>query len=256
MTDGEITTGVLAFVLVLTRVAAFVGVLPVFSKQFLPRTVKIGLVFALTLLWWETTAVPAPTGTAEATIARVATQVVKEGCLGAALGFLMGLFLFPAQVAGAWLGQELGLSMASMADPVTQENSSLVTQLLTAVATLLFLAGNLHHAVFAALGYSFERIPFGAGLGDRPFAAIAVDSLAVGHEQGMAIAAPVGVLLFLITVMLFLMNRASPQLNLFSIGLSLRLAAGFVALLILFPETCILLSQSLSLMTRRLYSVL
>lgn len=244
---------VIAFVLVLTRVAAFVVVMPVFKREMLPRTVKIGLILALTMFWWQNYAEAADLRESMGTLIVFA---VREACLGAALGFVLGLLLFPVHVAGSWISQELGLSMASLADPVTQQNSTVVSQVFTGIATLLFLAMDLHHALFAALGVTFERIPFGSRLDGERFSTFAVDCVALGHEQGLAIAAPIGVLLFLGAVVLFLLNRASPQLNLFSIGLPMRLIGGFAAVLVLLPETCLLISRSLHGMVERFFLVL
>lgn len=252
--SAELTAQVLAFSLVLTRVAAFVTVMPVFRRELVPRVVKLGLVFALSLVWWRAdtlSGVPV-----NPSLPLLGLVLIREACLGAALGFLMGLFLLPTQIAGSWLSQELGLSLASMSDPVSQESSTIMSQILSAAATLAFLSLDLHHYLFAALGLTFAHIPFGRGLDGEFFSAAAVDGLATGHEIGMTIAAPVGVLLFLITVVLFLLNRASPQLNLFSIGLPLRLAAGFLALLVLLPETLVLITRSMQLMIDRMFAIL
>ncbi|MFK7818287.1 MAG: flagellar biosynthetic protein FliR [Planctomycetaceae bacterium] len=243
---------IIAFMMVLTRVAAFVVVMPIFKREMVPKSVKLGLIFALTLLWCNNYAVPVKSYN----VATLTVMAIREGFLGAAIGFVLGLFLFPVQVAGSWISQELGLSMASLADPVTQQNSTVVSQVFMGVGTLLFLVMNLHHSLFIALGMTFERIEFGAQIDRERFGMIAVDTLATGHETGLTIAGPVGVLLFLGSVVLFMLNRASPQLNLFSIGLPLRLAGGFTALLILMPETCLLIGRSLTGMVERLYSVL
>jgi flagellar biosynthetic protein FliR len=243
---------VVGFMMVLTRVAAFVIVMPVFKREMVPQTVKLGLIFALTLLWYHDYDAPVESYN----IATLTVIAVREGLLGAAIGFILGLFLFPVQVAGSWVSQELGLSMASLADPVTQQNSTVVSQVFLGIGTLMFLVLNLHHSLFIALGMTFERIEFGAQIDHQRFGFIAVDTLAFGHEKGLTIAGPIGVLLFLGSVVLFMLNRASPQLNLFSIGLPLRLAGGFTALLVLMPETCLLIARSMTEMIDRLYSVL
>lgn len=250
---GEMTPLIVTFILVLTRVAAFVVVMPIFSRELLPQTVKIGLIMALSIFWsHEYPLQPNVDGSLEVLI----VYAVREAILGAALGFLLGLFMFPVQVAGSWLSQELGLTMASMADPVTQQNSSIVAQILTAAATLLFLSLNLHHYLFAALDVSFRSVPFGARLDGTRFGQVAVDSVAVGHEQGLLIAAPVGTLMFLSLITMFLLNRASPQLNLFSVGMPLRLIGGFLAIVVLLPETCMLITRSLSSSTARFFDLL
>lgn len=249
----EMTAFIVAFILVLTRVAAFVVVMPVFRREMLPKTVKIGLVMALTIFWSHNFQRQTE---AEGSLEILTIFAVREAILGAALGFLLGLLMFPIQVAGSWISQELGLSMASMADPVTQQNSSVVAQILSAIATLMFLALNLHHYLFAALDASFENVPFGSRLDGARFGRVAVESVSLGHEQGLLIAAPVGTLLFLSLVALFLLNRASPQLNLFSIGMPLRIIGGLLAILALLPETCMLIARSLSRSTANFFELL
>lgn len=240
--SAEITQAATAFVFVLMRVGGFVVAMPIFRREMVPRTVKAGLIMSLAMFWFPGMAsnVADQYGTAE-----VIVYGIREVVLGVTISMLLGFFLLPARIAGSWVSQEIGLSMGQQADPVTRENSTVVSQVFTSIATLMFLAMDLHHSLFRVLGLTFEHIPFGTSLNSERVARLSVDSLTVAHEYGLAIAAPVGVFLFLLSVILFLLNKASPQINLFSVGLPLRLAVGFALILLLLPETCLLIARSL-----------
>ncbi len=240
--SAEINHVATTFVFVLMRVGGFVFAMPIFRREMLPRTVKVGLIMSLAMFWFPAvgSAVPSDLGTSA-----IIVFGIREVILGVTIGMLLGFFLLPARVAGSWVSQEIGLSMGQQADPVTRENSTVVSQVFVAIATLMFLAMDLHHSLFQVLGLTFDHIPFGSSLSGERVANFSVDSLTVAHEHGLGIAAPVGVFLFLLSAILFLLNKASPQINLFSVGLPLRLAVGFGIILLLLPETCLLIARSL-----------
>jgi flagellar biosynthetic protein FliR len=230
---------VVLFSLVLARVGAFVAVLPLFGGTNVPRLVKAGLAFALATLWFGN-AIPGPpeellNRPVETSYLAYGVAVGRETALGALLGYAFGLFQVPARVCGEFLTEELGLSFGAFLDPTGTGNVSALTQILDALGILLFLGLDGHHLFLAALDATFTRYPVGAALPIVPPQNL-VSGASLTVQWGLAIAMPVALSLFVVTVVLAIMSRAAPQINLFTVGFPLRLLAGLLLLFLLLPN--------------------
>lgn len=251
-----IETAVLSFSLVLMRVATFIVVLPVFSGKNLPNSVKVGVAMVLSAFWWSC-GVPsefmaAVTGGGWASAPAWCLAAVREVLLGGALGFALGLFLLPMQVAGSFIAQEMGLSLAAQTDPSGQASMTNVSQLFHSLGVLLFFALNLHHTVLNVLHATFCTRPIGSDFA-LPSAARLLSGIGDIQESGLLLAAPVAAALFIALIVLMTTMRTAPQLNLFSVGLPFRLAVGLIAAAVFFPEFCALASRVLARMSNVAY---
>lgn len=230
---------VLTFSLVLTRVGAFVAVLPLFGGVLVPRFVKVGLTVALTSLWFGASVANLSPELLEKPLdtswVALGLATAREAILGALLGYIFALFQVPARVAGEFLTQELGLSFGAFLNPTGEGNVSGLTQILDILGILLFLGMDGHHVFLAILDSTFARFPVGAGWPGAPIGPL-VDGAAITVEWGVALAAPMVLVLFVVTFVLTLMARAAPQINLFSVGFPLRLTAGLVIVFLLLPN--------------------
>jgi flagellar biosynthetic protein FliR len=229
---------VLSFSLILARTGAFVAVLPALGNVTTPRTVKVGLSVALAMLYFMLLGGnAAPESLTKDGVSWLAFAVVllQEALLGAFLGYAMSLVLLPVQIAGNYLGEEMGLALAAQADPSATNPSLVISQLFQMLAGMLFLGLNGHHLFFAALHGTFLRIRIG-GWSGLTAAAPMVTGLATAQEWGLMLAAPVGAVLFLTSIVLALMTRAAPQMNIFAIGFTIRITLGLIGLFVLMPD--------------------
>lgn len=229
---------VVPFSLVLARVSLFVMLMPLIGGPQVPRLVKIGLSIVLAILWSAPILegrVPAPiTARGEVPVIGWCLALAREAAVGAALGFLFSLFLVPVRVAGEFVSQEIGLSFGAQVTASGDGSASTPAVILETFASLLLLGLDLHHVFLGALHESFRRLPLGAGLGLPQCDVVAAVSSA--EEWGLLLAAPAALCLFLTTVVLALLSRAAPQLNLYSIGFPLRMIVGLGALALLLPS--------------------
>ncbi len=227
----------LTFMLVLARVVSFVALVPVLGGQ-LPRTVKLGLSVALTILSFgaDGTVPPAAflSGAAKSPWLVIGLAMGREIVIGAVLGYAFSLFLMPVRIAGEYIGEEMGLALSGQIDPTADHSAGTVTQLLQMMATLLFLGLDCHHFCIASLYSTFSRWPVGVMNVGLPMGDL-VNATAAVEEWGLLLAAPVGVCLFLTSIVLALLARLAPQLNVFNLGFALRVGVGLIALLVLLP---------------------
>jgi flagellar biosynthetic protein FliR len=229
---------VVAFSLVLARVATFVGVLPLFGGRDVPRTVKAVLALTLTCSWFDFAALPARelfAPSVDVSWLGYGAALLREALLGAMLGYALGLFLAPLKVAGEFITQQMGLSLGAIVDPTSNSSSGALTQILEMLGTLLFFGLNCHHLFLAVLHSTLTHIPVGA-----PFGMNSVERFIAGgaatEEWGLVLIAPVAACLFLTHVVLALMTRAAPQMNIFSVGFALQIGIGLAAIFFLMPD--------------------
>lgn len=224
---------VTAFALTLARVGTFIYILPLLGGSSVPRTVKIGFSLALSVLIFSN-ASSTHVVAGSASWLGFGLALGREMLLGGLLGFAMSLFLLPAHVAAEFITQEAGLSFASVVTGTGNGSSGALTVFFELLASLVFFELDLHHVFLLVLQETFQHAPI-----DRGFPLPnwdLVTAVAAAEEGGLLLAAPVALCLFLTTLVLALMTRAAPQLNLYSVGFPVRVAVCLIALLLLLPQ--------------------
>lgn len=216
-----------------TRIAALVSTAPIFATASPWSGYRIAIAVALTLVMLPALGDPAWHGPAFG--AALVPLVARELIVGTFLGFVVVVAFAAVRGAGELVGAEMGLSLASMLDPTTGRQTSVIATLYQTLAGMIFLAVGAHRWVVAGLARSFERVPVGSfEMGAAP--ATGVAQLLRGlFEASLALGAPVMTAMFLVTVVMGLLARAVPQLNILDVGFALRIAAAIGALLCLLP---------------------
>ena len=240
MNGESIETSVLTFVLILVRITSFFGVLPFFGRRAIPNLILIGLSLALTYLQFASLEslpqVLLDYRVAYLTWFGFAIAAAGEFLIGALLGLGFGMFVYPIQVAGGYLAQELGLNLASMTDASTQANSDVMASLLQTIALLLFFVLNFHHFIVFVISRSFSFIPLGHALDLRSIWPSVSEQFTHVEATGLSLVAPVGICLFVVLIILILLTKAAPSMNIFSIGLSIRVGAGLFFVFLFLPQ--------------------
>ena len=244
---------IISTTLVLFRCSAFVAFLPPVAGKAIPNTVKIGLAVALTCVFAPRfaglTAVSlAATLTSDNAWLQLVWLAGREIILGAALAWIFGLCLVPARIAGAYIAQEMGLTIAQLTSPTDDQQSNIVSQVLEAIAVLMFFGLNMHHAMFLMLGTSFASRPTA-----QPWAQPGWDQvmymISKVEHHGFLIIAPIGILMFVMTVTLLVTMRTAPQFNYMAYGMTVRLVVGLGGLVVFFPDICAAMQHFLNHVT-------
>src|SRR6185295_17672456 len=110
-------------------------------------------------------------------------------------------------------GHEMGLNMASLVDPTTGVSAPLVTQLYEVFFFLGLLAVDGHHLLLSALGSSFQTAPVGVLDLSGNLAWIAQSQFTQMFNAGITFAAPVVILFFFVSILIAVLARAVPQLQ-------------------------------------------
>lgn len=232
------------FLLVLTRVSGFVLSGPLVGDPEVPRMIKVGVALALAVVLVQRPVfigAQAPTALLPFVLAVVAQLLV-----GVALGFVARTAFFAMQTAGQIVGMQLGLSNAAVFNPLTRQPDPVTVQLYTVVAGLTFLAVRGDMWMVASLARSFDLAPLSGAafspalLRDAVSAAVAVTGL------GLQIALPVAASLFGANVVLGVVSRAVPQLNVFMLSMPLDLLLGLLTIIGALAGTMLLLQHLFS----------
>lgn len=156
--------------------------------------------------------------------------IIGEVVIGLAIGFVLQMGLAAALLAGEAISNAMGLGFASMVDPLNGTSSSVVGQFLSMLATALFLAANGHLLLIQIIVDSYQALPPGNAF--PSFAAIG-GVLRFGSlmfAAGLTIALPVGFVLILVQMIMGVIGRSAPAMNLFAVGLPATLLAGIILL--------------------------
>jgi flagellar biosynthetic protein FliR len=218
----------LAFVSLLAlRVAATFLMTPVFYAAPLPISVRMLLVLCLSVaLAAGLAAPPGQWGGWSAFVSAALAEVALGATLG--LGILLAFGAF--SVAGQLLDVQLGFGIAQIIDPVTRRPVPILTSAFEYLAVLVFFLVNGHHALLRGISYSVERFPVGAQWSLASAAAPMFKQATGLFSLGFALAAPVVFCILLVEFALGVVGRNLPQMNMFTMGIPVKILVGLVAL--------------------------
>lgn len=214
------------------RVLAMFSVAPVYSVRSIPMRAKIGLAF-LVALSAQAVLVDQPMISVNGTGALGA--VLQQVGVGLAIGFAARLVFGCVELAGELIGLQMGLSFASFFDPMTNRQSSAVSSFMGNIATLLFVVINGHLMLLMAVIKSFEAFPadgnFLEALAQLKLYQLGADLF----SSALWIALPVIGLLLFVNLMLGVISRVAPQMNIFSVGFPVTLSIGLLGVSLITP---------------------
>lgn len=216
----------------LVRVLALISVAPVLSHRVVPIRVKLLMGMAITaLLVPNLSTPPLADALSGAGIALLAQNIL----IGVTLGFAVRLIFASMELAGELIGLQMGLSFAGFFSPATGQTQNAVASFLALLALLMFLAIDGHLLLIHALAESFRVFPLSqadaAPLSFELLVRMAADMFSVA----LTIALPFVAVLLLVNVVLGVLARVAPQLNIFAVGFPLTLLVGLAVLYLLLP---------------------
>lgn len=214
------------------RALALFTSLPVLGQRIVPVRVRIALAFFVAVAAQATLPQMPDVALDSAAALLVAAQQVL---IGLALGFAVRIVFAAVEMAGEVVGLQMGLNFASFFDPATASQTNSAGRLFGAMVALLFIVTDGHLAVIAALAQSFHSLPVGP---DVLTWLRMLQPQAWGAEVfhlGLWIALPlVGMLLF-VNIVLGVISRVAPQINVFAVGFPITVAVGLIGMLLTLP---------------------
>lgn len=212
--------------------ALFAG-MPVFSQRAVPQRVKIGL--ALFIAVAAQPSLPEMPVVPLDSLPQLLMVVAQQLLIGLSMGFAVRLVFASLEFAGELIGLQMGLNFAGFFDPSTGSQGTASARFLGAMVAFLFIAINGHLMLIQSLVASFQAFP----VGEEPFRFLRVAQPQVwGAEvfrMGLWIALPLVTMLLFVNLVLGIISRVAPQLNVFSVGFPLTVSIGLVGLVATLP---------------------
>lgn len=216
------------FMLVVIRITSFMLFVPFFNNQSFENIYKMGLAFLLSFLLFPT--LDYSQWVIPGNVLSFLLAASQEMLIGILIGLTFMILLFSLQLAGVLLGFQMAFSMANAVDPSFEEDTNVMSVMMVMIGTLLFLNLRGDHYLLYALQKSFYMVAPGAITITRNL----INELSVmiikSFEVGFKLAAPAIILLLAIDVTLGLIGRTASKMQIFFVGLPLKIAIGLWSL--------------------------
>ena len=227
-------TALLALGLTLPRIIGAFIMLPLISPQNMPAMVRNSFLVSLAIVALPIVVTTAPPGTMSAL--SWPALVVKELFIGIAIGFCFGIVFWAIGAAGNILDTQIGMSMASIFDPIQGHQTSLHGQFLSQFAAYLFMASGAFLVFLDLLLTSYTVWPVMSFFPDIKIAGmhLFVGQFSYLMTAALLLAAPAIVIMLIIDLSFGLVNRYAPSLNVFALTLPIKawLATAVILLMI------------------------
>ncbi len=227
----ELVPKISVLLLIFVRVAAFFVSVPLFSYRTIPSQLKIGFALVLSWMMYYTFSIEAFTINGEYIL-----LIIKEAIVGLTLGLAVYIVFSAVQIAGGFIDFQMGFAMANIVDPQTGAQSPLMGQFFNFLLLLVLLAINGHHLIMDGIFYSYQFMPidqFFPHFGDEKFVEMIMKLFVAVFAIAFQMSAPIVATLFLVTFALGITGKTVPQLNIFVVGFPIKIAIGFIVLVIM-----------------------
>lgn len=219
------------FLMIFIRMSCFVITAPFFSTPNVPRRVKAGMAFIISVVVY--TAILPHEIIEYQSIISFAILVIKEAIAGLAMGFSANIVFSITTLAGKLADMEMGLSMVQMFDPVTRDQSGFMGTIYEYGVILILLVTNMHHYIIRAFIESYTLIPIGKVKLNSEKMVETVSRFLVDYVSiAFRFCLPVVAAIMLLNALLGVLAKTSPQMNMFAVGIQLKIFVGFAVVIV------------------------
>jgi flagellar biosynthetic protein FliR len=154
--------------------------------------------------------------------------------VGITLGFLANITLTIIGMAGQFVDREIGFSMVSNFDQTFNTETTITAQLYSMLVTLIMLCSDMHYFILSALSDSFELIPLGnVTIDSGSLYDTMISYMTTYFTLALRISFPILIVIMLLNVVLGVLAKTAPQMNMFVIGVQLKIFIGFAVLMVM-----------------------
>lgn len=243
MVDAVFTYGDLEyFFLIFARVTAFVTVAPIVGGQNtgVSNLVKIGFSFLLSVLLFG---VVERQPLVYASVFMYGVIIVKEVFCGVVIGMAAQMCIQVTNLAGQIVDMMTGLSMVTMMDPTTGSQVTITATIYNQAVMAMLIVSGMYRFMLSAVADSYRWIPVnGAIFREEALVSAMIAFLRNFFVIGFRVALPVFIVCFILNFVLGILAKVAPQMNMFSVGIQIKVLVGMLILYI----TCGMLSSASS----------
>ena len=216
------------FLLVFARIAGFCVVAPLFGNRAINARVRILISTCISITIFSAMDFPMAEYT---TIFGYTFLLIKELAVGLSIGYISNFIMTVIVMAGEFIDREIGFTMSQNFDPSVNANVTITAELYDRMVYLIILITNLHHYILKAIAQSFDAVPLGHVNINFSFVYVQfLDLIGQYFSIGFRIAMPVFLGTIILNVILGVLTKSSPQMNMFAIGMQLKVLGGLLVL--------------------------
>ena len=219
------------FILTMIRYTGLFLITPILSSDVIVSRIKIAISFFLALITLPMI-IELQTLEMPNSLLLILVDILKELSIGFIMGFIVLLFFTAIQLAGQYIDMRMAFRMANVVNPLSNSSTPVIGQFQNIMAVLVFLTIDGHHILIHNIYLSFETIPLGRAVYINELFKFIFRASGDMFIISFKIALPIIGTIFLVDVILGFLARAVPQMNLFIIGLPVKILVGFVFLIL------------------------
>ena len=239
------------FLLILVRLATFFFVAPLFSDRGVPAQAKVGISCLIALMVMDSIK---PTEVSYISTLGYSVLVIKEAITGLLIGFSAYICCSIILFAGNIIDVDMGISMAQEYDPTLNTQVTITGNLYYYFMLLFFIITNMYQFVVRAVVDSFLLIPLGGAEFESDYLiTMMIQYITNVFFIGFRIFLPIFSTMLIMNCVLGIMAKVAQQMNMFSVGIQIKILAGLSVLYVmifLFPEICSFIFNEMSTMIR------
>ncbi len=230
---GLVINGFEVFLLVFVRMTGLFVVAPIFGRRNMPTYFKIGFSFFISLILVNTTALQA--AQYDDNLLGYALLIMKEFLIGLSMGYVAYLAYTAIYIAGEIIDMQIGFGVVNVMDPMSNIQVPITSNIYFIISMLLFLLMDGHHMLIKALFDSFETLPLGTAVFSSEISNSVLILFGTVLATGFKIAAPIVATVLILDVALGTVSRMVPQMNIFVVGMPLKIIIGLIVIVITVP---------------------
>ncbi|MDR2904146.1 MAG: flagellar biosynthetic protein FliR [Clostridiales bacterium] len=223
------------FLLIMVRLFGFIIILPVFAGANIPLVVKISFALFLTAIVFSTGKYGAAP-VADHIVGYVAL-ILKEFLVGFITAFIVYMMLSVFLFIGQLVDFQVGFSMVSVFDPVSQIQVPITGNLFYLLVTFLFIQMGGLDAMIYTIARSYEVLPVGSAFlaGNASILRYVIDTVVDYFILGVKFSMPIVGTVMIVDIALGILTKAVPQMNVFVVGVPIKLLIGLIVLYMIIP---------------------
>ena len=220
--------------MIFVRISGIAVTAPFYGSVAIPTTAKIGLFLFITIIVSVSIGMsyPIPISTSPGIIALL---VAKNFFIGFAIGVAALIPIAAAQLAGVIFGFQIGYGFVFVADPINSVQQSILGIVMFNVAFLIFVGLGGDKMILNAIIDSFNKLPLNTVTLSREGGLQVAQAGAYVFQKGLQIGMPVVGFMLIISLILGILARLMPQMNIFMVGMPLKIIVGLFIMIILIP---------------------
>lgn len=218
------------FLLILTRVSAFIFVAPIFGTNTVPRQIKIIVSLSISVLLYYTLE---PVYPVYSTVMGYAFVVGREAITGILIGWGSQMCTNIAALAGRLIDMESGLSMVSEYDPATRQQVTISGILYNYIFLMMLIVSGMYEFIIRALADTFVLIPInGMVFNSDKLLLATITFLTDFFVIGFRISLPIFAVIMIMNTVFGVLAKIAPQLNMFAVGIQSKILISLTTMFI------------------------